>query len=242
MNSSPAMSPFAPPVRAVVALVLLAGCVPSTDDIERRIERELPELLGPADRYEVEIEGLRARDGRADRVVATGERVRMEEAPILDRLRVEMEGVAYDRGAERLERVDSLAATAYVRPADLAAFLEAHRNVREAAVTFHPPDEAAIRLRPELVGLALPRGMEVVFSGRLEARDGQLHFDVIRAGAAGAGLGEAVVRRLSDALNPLVDLSSPGADLRIIGVRVEGDGLRLDAAGSASGLRLRRGS
>lgn len=227
------------PARALLlAGLLLTGCVPSTDAIERRIERELPELLGPADRYDVEIEGLRARDGRADRVTATGERVRMEDAPVLDRLVVEMEGVAYDRREQRLDRVDTLRATAHLRPADLEAFLEAHRNVRDAAVTLRAPDEATIRLRPELGGLALPRGMELEVRGRLEPRAGRLHLAVDRVEAAGAGLGDTAARRLADAVNPLVDLSAPGADLRITGARVEGGALRLDAAGRASSLRL----
>lgn len=227
------------PARALLlAGLLLTGCVPSTDAIERRIERELPELLGPADRYDVEIEGLRARDGRADRVTATGERVRMEDAPVLDRLVVEMEGVAFDRRERRLDRVDTLRATAHLRPADLEAFLEAHRNVRDAAVTLRAPDEATIRLRPELGGLALPRGMELEVRGRLEPRAGRLHLAVDRVEAAGAGLGDTAARRLADAVNPLVDLSAPGADLRITGARVEGGALRLDAAGRASSLRL----
>ena len=222
----------------LLAGLLLTGCVPSTDDIERRIERELPELLGPADRYDVEIKGLRARDGEAERVVATGERVRMEDAPVLDRLVVEMEGVAFDRRERRLDRVDTLRATAHLRPADLEAFLEDHRNVRDAAVTLHPPDEATIRLRPELGGLALPRGMELEVRGRLEPRAGRLHLAVDRVEAAGAGLGDAAARRLADAVNPLVDLSAPGADLRITDAVIEDGALRLAAAGRAAGLRL----
>lgn len=233
------------PARALLAaalLLLLTGCIPSTDDIERRIERELPELLGPADRYDVQIEGLRARAGRADRVTATGERVQPRDAPIIHRFVIQMEGVAYDRRDRRLDRVDTLRATAHVRPSDLDAFLEAHRNVRDAALTLREPDHATLRLRPEFGGLALPRGMELEVTGRLEARAGRVHFVVDRVEAAGAALGTAAARRLSDAVNPLIDLSHTDASLRVTDVRVENNALRLDATGNPSDLRLRRGS
>lgn len=229
---------MARPARALAALLLLlAGCIPSTEDIERRIERELPQLLGPADRYDVRIEGLRARAGRADRVTATGERVQPRDAPLIHRLVVQMEGVAYDRRERTLDRVDTLRATAHLLPSDLDAFLEAHRNVRDAAVTLREPDHATLRLRPEFGGLALPRGMELEVTGRLEARAGRVHFAVDRVEAAGAALGTTAARRLSDAVNPLVDLTGPDADLRVTAVRVEDGALRLDATGNPSGLR-----
>lgn len=224
----------------LLPFLLWTGCVPSTGQIERGLERELPKLLGPADRYDVEIEGLRARSGEAERVTAVGERVRLEEAPVVDRLDVELLGVTYDRGEDRLERVERARATARITPLDLADFLEAHRNVREASVTLDAPNRATIRLRPEVGGIALPRGVTVEVTGRLEPDGRRLRFEVSDVEAAGVNLGRAAASGLSDLVNPLVDLSGTPADLRVTDVRVENGVLRLDATGNPTGLRLRQ--
>jgi hypothetical protein len=228
------------PLWLLLSSLLFTGCVPSTGQIERGLEAELPKLLGPADRYDVEIEGLRARSGEASRVTAVGERVRLREAPVVDRLDVELLGVKYDRGEDRLERVERASATARITPLDLADFLEAHRNVREAAVTFAAPNRATIRLRPEVGGIALPRGVTVEVTGRLEPAGRRLHVEVTDVSAAGVSLGRAAASGLADLVNPLVDLSDSPADLRVTDVRVEDGVLRLDATGNPTGLRLRQ--
>ena len=223
----------------VLALLLCAGCVP-TGQVERGLERELPKLLGPADRYDVEIDGLRARSGEAEHVTVVGERVRAEGAPVVDRLELDLRGVRYDRDEERLERVESARATARIMAPDLADFLEAQRNVRDAVVTLRAPDEATIRVRPELGGVALPRGVEVEVTGRLGVDDGRVRFAVSEVEAAGLNLGSAVARRLSESINPLVDLTDTAAGLRVTDVRVEDGVVRLDAAGDITGLQLRK--
>lgn len=224
----------------VLVLLLCAGCVPSTGQVERGLERELAQLLGPADRYDVEIDGLRARSGEAERVTVVGERVRAEGAPVIERLELDLRGVVYDRDEERLERVESARGTVQITGPDLAAFLGAYRNVRDAEVTLREPDGATIRVRPEFGGVALPRGVAAEVTGRLEAADGRVHFAVSEVEAAGFDLGSAAARRLSEAINPLVDLSDVAAGLRVTDVRVEDGVVRLDAAGDITGLRLRK--
>lgn len=222
---------------SVLAVLLCAGCIP-TGQVERGLERELPALIGPADRYDVQIEGLEARSGTADRVTVVGERVRIEAAPVIERLDLDLEGVAYDREEKRLERVDSARATAQVTASALAVFLGARSSIREATVALRAPDEATIRVRPEVGGIALPRGVTAEVTGRLETRDGRVHFEISSIEAAGLNLGSAVARTLSDMINPLVDLTDADVALRVTGVRVEDGAIRLDATGDPAGLRL----
>lgn len=224
------------PRSALLLLLLWSGCV--TNQVERTLERELPQAIGPADRYDVEIEGLRARTGEARRVTIVGERVRPKEAPVLERIEMELQGIRYDEDAKRLERVESARATARVLPGDLAAFLEAHRSVQDVSVALQGPDAATLRVRPELGGLQLPAGVDVEVTGRLVARDGHVHFDVARVRAAGLNLGGAVARRLSEAINPVVDLSGTPARLQVTRVRVEDGAVHLDATGDLTGFSL----
>ncbi len=227
--------------RSLLFLLLWIGCS-STGLVERELERELQKLIGPADHYDVEISGLRARSGEAARVFAVGQRVRPEDAPVVDRFELDLRGVTYDRGEKRLERVDSAYATARITAPDLAAFLEAQGNVRDASITLREPDEATIRVRPEFGGIALPHGIEATVTGRLEADGGRVRFVVSDVEAAGLDLGAAAARRLSDAINPLIDLSDTEVRLQITSVRVENGAVLLEATGNPTGLRLRRGS
>jgi hypothetical protein len=222
----------------VLALTLGVGCNPVERLVEQGIAEELPGAIGPAERYVVDVAGLRVSTGEATRVTILGERVQPEGAPVLDHLRLELYGVRYDRDAARLDRADSARATANVLPADLAAFLEAHRNVREATITLRPPDGATLRLRPEVAGLSLPGGVAAEMTGRLVAEEGRAGFEVSEVRAGGINLGAAVARRLSEAINPLVDLTDTPAALRVTGVRAVEGSVRVEATGDPTGLRL----
>lgn len=222
----------------VAAALAVTGCNLS-GQVEQEIESQLPRAIGPADDYAVTIEGLRARSGEADRVVVVGTRVRPEGAPVLDRLDLDLRGVRFDRGDRRLERVDAAEATARITPADLAAFLETRDGVRSATVTLRTPNEATIRVRPDIGDLPLPSGASVDLTGRLSSADGQVRFDIDEVRALGLGLGETAARRLSGAINPIVDLSGTTPTLDVTSVRVESGAVVLEATGDLSGLQLR---
>lgn len=228
------------PLRTAAVLVLLvaSGCDLS-GRVERGLEEQLPRAIGPADRYDVTVEGLRAQSGEADRVVVLGENVRPEGVPAIRRLDLDLRGVRYDRGEKRLERVDEATATARITPAALGAFLETQDGVREAAVSLRPPDAATVRVRPDIEGVRLPAGVALEATGRLRSEGGELRFEVEEVRALGADLGGYVARRVSDALNPLADLSGTTPPLTVTGVRVEADAVVLEATGDLAGLRLR---
>lgn len=227
-----------PGVRGLALLIILAaGCSPISGRVERGIEDELPRLIGPADVYDVQIEGLRARSGEARSVAVTGQRVQPEDAPVLDRLDVTLYGVAYDRVNNRLERVDSTWAVAYIRAADLATYIEGHPNVSEATVTLHEPDSATVRISPELAGFSFGN-IPVVLAGRIEVAEGRVAFNVSDLRAAGANLGDSAARRLSEAVNPLVDLTDTRIRLQITGVRVVNGEARIEAIADPTGTRL----
>ena len=86
----------------LLAGIALAGCNPA-NLVAQGIERELPKYVGPADSYDVKIEGLKVQAGSAASVVAVGDRVRPDGAPVIERLVLQLQNVVYDRKAERPE-------------------------------------------------------------------------------------------------------------------------------------------
>lgn len=221
----------------LVLAVALAGC-DVTGRVEQEIEAALVEAVGPAESYDVTVEGLSLGSGEAERVMALGRRVRPEEGPVIDRLDLVLRGVRYDRGERRLERVESARGTVRLEPADLAAFLETREGVREASVALEAPDRATIRVRPDLGGVSLPAGAAAEVSGRLVGAGSEVRFEVDAVRALGLDLGGAVARRLSDAINPLADLARTRPALDVTDVRVEGGAVVVEATGDLTGLRV----
>lgn len=216
---------------------LLAGCTP-TSLVERGIERELPQYVGPAERYDVQIQGLRVRSGSADSVVAVGERVRPEGAPVIDRLALDLQGVVYDEATEKLTQVESAQLTAVIKTPDLADFLEAYRNVREAEVLLRSPDEATLRIRPQIGDFSVPPGVTVDVTGELVGAGTQLRFEVSEVSAAGIDLSAIAATRLSNAVNPLADLQNLPVEVNVTSVVVAGETIGLEVVGDPKSFSM----
>lgn len=211
-------------------ILIATGCTPGERQVEQAIQRELPRLVGPAASYDVDIQGLQGTRG-AERVNATGRRVRPDGSPVLDHAAVELNGVTYNAERGQLERVESAELIARVQAADLAAFLEAQRTLRDVAVDLEPPDRAGVQARPEIAGLEIPPGVRIDVAGRLLGEGARVRYDIDRVRAAGVTLPGGVVARLSDAINPVVDLSRIPVILRVVELRVEGESMVIRATG-----------
>lgn len=227
------------PLLLALTLAAVASGCDLSGRVEAGIEDALPEAIGPAERYDVTVSGLRASAGEAERVTVVGLRVEPEGAPVLDRLDLVLTGVRYDRKGKRLERVESAQGTVRVLPADLAAFLNERDGVREASVTLREPDRARLRVRPEIGSITLPRGVAVELEGRLRADSSTVRLDVTDLRAAGLSLGRTLAGELSERINPVVDLSETEPPLRVTDVRVENGALILEAEGDLTGFRFR---
>ncbi|MEM8810416.1 MAG: DUF2993 domain-containing protein [Cyanobacteria bacterium P01_G01_bin.38] len=221
----------------VLMAAFVVGCLP-VGPIERRIESQLPKYLGPADAYDVEIEGLRVRNNEADRILAVGSGVRPEGAPVLERLELDLRGVAYNRNQGRLESVDSAQAAVQITEEALATFLESHRNVQEASIDLQTPNAATVRIRPTFSGFAAPPGVTVDATGQLVGQGTQVSFSVSEVKAAGIDLGDGAAQRVSEEINPLVDLADLPVILTVKDVRVEADMIRLEVTGDPTSFQL----
>ena len=216
---------------------LVAGCTP-TNLVEQGIERELPKYVGPAESYDVDIEGLSVSAGTAESVVAVGERVKPEGAPVIDRLELDLRGVVYNKSAEKLTQVDGALLTAVIKTPDLADFLESYRNVDEAEVVLRSPNEATLRIRPQIGNYSVPPGITVDVTGELVGEDTQLRCDVSEVSAAGIDVSAIASSRLSDAVNPLADLKNLPVRVEITSVVVAGETIGLEVVGDPQSFSM----
>ena len=216
----------------LLTVLLLTGCAPTESIVERGIQRELPRIVGPAERYEVDVGGINLLSGQAQRITAVGTRVQPEGAPLLERVDVELRDVTYNRREKRMERVGHALITAQVTDAALTAFLETHRHLQEVSVTLEPPDQVAIRARPELSGIEIPAGLNLSVAGRLIRAGQEVNYEISEARAVGIGLGNSVAGALTEAINPLIDLSKVPVVLEVTEMRVQDGAISVSATGS----------
>lgn len=222
-------------------LVLGTFLVSCAAYVEQRLEGAivdaLPKLLGPADRYEASVHGVDATGSHIDAVRALGSRVQRPRSPVLDRIEVELQDVAFDRPAKRVTSVGTAKATLQLRADDLTAYLEKQRWIDRPTVRFVAPAGIVVEARLQLPGLALPAAFGVEFRGRLIPAESKLLLAV-----DGLNLGDRAAPWLArslieQAINPLLDLSAHALPARIDSVEVEGDALALRASGSRIALR-----
>ncbi len=213
----------------------LTGCATVVDKrVEQLIAAELPRVVGPAARYDVNVDGARETGEIIDirRVRIVGERVERAGSPVLKRIDVTMIDLVVDRKEKRLRSLGTADASALLLPADIAAFLDARPGLDNVQVALFPPSEISIETQFALAGFALPRSTRARVRGRLIASDGRLVMEIIDLRVAGFPVGTIPSIVVEKLVNPLVDLSAMPATTRISSVQVMPDAVLLKGSGS----------
>lgn len=216
---------------AVLLASMLVGCGSRESQVERAVERELPSIVGPAESYKVDVQGIRGATG-ADLVTVSGTRVHPAGAPVLDRVSVALANVVYNPNCSGLQSISGVEGRVGVLGSDIAAFLEENRRLQNVQVTLRPPNEAVVRAQPEIPQLQLPSGAPVVeVTGVLRGVGPIINYDVTQVRAGGVTLPDPAPRLLSDAINPIVDLSAMPLMLQVGELRVADSTLIADVTG-----------
>lgn len=220
---------------------LLAGCAGVvTQRVETLIRDRLPQTVGAALRYDVEVQGVSGDTNLIDRVRVVGLRVARGDAPVFDRLEADFTAVRVDRAEKRIVAIGGAAVTADLLPGDLAAYLMAQGWIDDAKVGFRPTSEVVASGRLKLPGMVFGPTALAEFRGRLLAQGGQLHLSVesLRMGTVAA---PPVLRSvLEAAINPLFTTASFAVPSRIDSVAVEGAALRIRGSGVDPAVLSRR--
>ena len=220
---------------------LLAACASVvTQRVETLIRDKLPQTIGPALRYDVEVQGVSGDTHLIDRVRVVGLRVARGDAPVFDRLEGDFTAVRFDRSEKRIVAIGGAAVTADLLADDLAAYVMAHGWINDAKVGFRPTSEVVASGRLKLPGMIFGPTAPAEFRGRLLAQGGQLHLSVdsLRLGTVAA---PPVLRSVLEAtINPLFTTASFAVPSRIDSVAMEGTALRIRGSGVDLAVPSRR--
>lgn len=215
--------------------MLVTSCASLVDQrVQSMIERELPCIVGPAERYDVQVSGSALGGSRFERVRVIGYRVARAEAPIADTVSLDMRDVNIDRDRKALASIGQAHAELRILRTDLASYLERSGRFENVTVFFYPPNSILIDGRPRIAGIALPVVATLEARGRIVARREQLRLELDDLRAAGFSAPALWRGMVQLAINPLIDTKTFLVPTRFDAVNFDGDALVISASGAGA--------
>ncbi len=239
-----------PPYRLRPVLLLLAvsaltcGCGhPVQETAAHKIADVLPSVIGPAARYDVQVDGdpFALARGRARAVHIQGQEVQIGPSLTLDTLNADAKDVSFSSETRRLEHIGSTSFTATLGQSNLSAYLAQTKpllpglvvTLAESGVQARVPVAfLGIQTTAALTGTLTPSASE---AGKLDFQTDSAHLGIVP-------LPPALVNLALDQLNPLVDLTHLRVPLIVSHAGVIQGRLTLDGTADLNGLvKLERG-
>jgi len=194
----------------LVVSSLVAGCVGSSPQktVAHRIANVLPRWIGPAEHYDVKVDGDTFALGRGHvrRVQIDGSNVQLSSTVSMDRITIDAHDVSFDRKARKIHRIVDVSFVGQVGQDDIDHYLTKAR-----------PDlsDVSVRLRGDDVQVSTPitvRGYTTTVSVSGTLRPNANAADKLDFVANGGNIGVVPVpARLMnvaiDEINPVLDLS-----------------------------------
>lgn len=224
----------------VIMALLLAGCgVHPRRMAEKRIEAQLPQLIGKAKHYRVYLFGRHERmlQGKVQAVRIVGEKVEIQPGLVLSELVVELKEVVYRRD----EPLQANEATFYAVLTDselqtyLSQLLPPIRSPWSLVVS--RLDNLRVRTRPGEIQLAIDvhTRLGVKLSGELSGQlrlreEKQVWFEASEVRAIGITIPERIREFLAELFlnRPLIDLSEVKAPIQLERIGISEGALRFE--------------
>jgi hypothetical protein len=187
--------------------------------VERRIEKRLSGLLGPAEKYRVRIRGTHDSElvlGRARRVEVEGTRVFAKNELMLESLKLTLVDLRYEGGDPDFISVRRSDLEVECTDDALNAYLKKYKARYDPDIRFQP-DQVSVRITYPFLGTPTPLSA----TGRLLIQEGRrLIFDADKADVPFITQPEAAARFVEDRVNPILDLGRIEFPARLENVQV----------------------
>ena len=218
----------------------IAGCssLSSQTIAEHKIADDLPSALGPAQNYQVHIDGdaFALTRGRARRVTVKGIEVRVSPSLTLDTLDFIADDVSFDKAQKRLDHVGSVTFVGTIGERNLTEYLDASSPQRTYTVRLRQSDVQAIlplRYGPlhtsaSVAGTLAPE----TFAGNM------LDFTADSARLSILPVPAFLVNKELADINPVVDLSKAKVPISIQSTQVENGVLILRGTADLNALTV----
>lgn len=216
-------------VALMTAVVGGCGKRTLTSRIENGIAARLPEVIGPASSYRVEVAGHTGRmiKGKMAQIRIFGEGVEITDELTVDELRVTMDDVVFDKKSETIKSCAATNFQATVKETTFNTYLRAARpDLNELRINLKK-DRMSVHLRPAVLKISLGVDVEGVLR---VAQPAKVYFEVDRLALAGLKMPSLVADYVEEKINPVHDLSTTGLKVRLSSVSVTPGSVTLHGA------------
>ena len=233
-----------PRTRTFSALAALAvgaalwGCGhPVQETAAHKIADALPSVLGPADHYDVQVDGdpFALARGRARGVHIQGQEVKFSPRLTLDTLNADAADVSFDTKTRRLSHVGATRFTATMSQEHLASYLNQSKPLLPGLVVTLGPSDVQAHVPVTFLGLHTVAALEGAF---VPNADDPSRLDFVTRGAqiGAVPLPAGLVNLAVDQINPVVSLDGLKAPLTITRAGIENGRLTLQGSADLNGL------
>jgi len=225
-------------VTALAASAALWGCGhPVQETAAHKIADALPSVLGPAARYDVQVDGdpFALARGRARGVHIQGQDVRLSPSITLDTLNADAADVSFDTKTRRLSHVGATLFTATMDQGHLTSYLAQSKPLLPGLVVTLRPSDVEARVPVTFLGLHTVAALAGTFVPNA-ADPRRLDFVTRGAQVGGVSLPTGLVNLAADEINPVVSLAGLKAPLTITRAGVDNGRLTLQGSADLNGL------
>lgn len=189
---------------ALFTLPWLFGCAGAQESLaEREIVRRAPEIIGPADRYTADVDGLGERS--AEKVTLNGTRVRPTPGLVVESLVLTLRGVEFQRDPFRITDIDQADFSARLTDRAINDYWQSKLTedsaVQNVQLTFTPTEVRA-------QGVLVTAGQAVAFTtaGAIQPQGAVLNYAPRELSLGGVTVPQELLQQFAAALNPLINL------------------------------------
>lgn len=223
---------------ALLAAAAFTGCGhPVQETAAHKIADVLPSVLGPAVRYDVQVDGdpFALARGRARAVHVQGVGVQISPSLTLDTLNADVQDVSFDTKTRTLSHLGKTAFTASLGQDNFSRYLAQSKPLLPGLIVTLLPD--AIEAQVPVSALGLHTTAALSGSLRPDPSDpSKLDFIAGSAQIGQVSVPPSLVNLALDTVNPLFDLSVLKAPLAVTDAKVQNSRLVLSGTASLSGL------
>jgi hypothetical protein len=218
--------------------IIACGCgSPAQETAAHKIADVLPQVIGPAQHYDVQVDGdpFALTRGRARAVHIQGQEVQIAPTLTLDTLNVDARDVSFSRETRRLENIGSTSFTATLGQTNLSAYLAQAKPLLPGLVVTLGESDVQVRVPVVLLGIQTTAALTGTFIPST-SEVGKLDFQTDSAHLGIVPLPSALMNLAIGQINPLVDLTHLRVPLNVSHVGVVRSHLTLDGSADLNGL------
>ncbi len=214
----------------LLTLLVLVGCArPGEKKAEKAVEELLPQYLGPAQSYKVQVKaaslGALMR-GRVRTVTIVGRGVQLMPECTVAELHVDASEIEIDKGSQSLKSVGQARFVARIEEKELDRLVRTRRPKLADLKVGLRGTFVSVRVTPELLGYPT---IPIQVEGNLLSRGGgvTMDFEPDRARLVIVPIPKPALDFVAERINPVVDFSALKAPIRVERAEVKGGSLIL---------------